>query len=193
MTSLVEADRSLFRLINRQWSNAFFDSIMPWLRNGSTWAPLYLFLLVFVASNFKKRSGWWIVFFICTVALTDMAGTYLFKHNFQRLRPCFDPELAGSIRLLINNCSGGYSFTSNHAANHFGMATFFFFSFRHVLPKIAWIGFLWAAAIAYAQVYVGVHYPFDVLGGAILGTLVGSISALVFNKRFGFAIFDYNQ
>lgn len=193
MSGLVNLDRSLFRTINSQWTNSFFDAVMPWLRNGSTWAPLYLFLLVFVVSNFKKRSGWWIIFFICTVALTDMAGTYLFKHNFQRLRPCFDPELASSIRLLINNCSGGYSFTSNHAANHFGMATFFFFSFRHVLPKIAWIGFIWAAAIAYAQVYVGVHYPFDVLGGAILGILVGSISALVFNKRFGFAIFDYNQ
>jgi undecaprenyl-diphosphatase len=160
------------------------------MRNGTHWAPLYLFLGVFVMINFKKNSGWWILFFIATVALTDMTGTYGFKHNFNRLRPCSDPDFFFHVRLLVNQCSGGKSFISNHAANHFGMAAFFFITFRPVLKKWAWIGFLWAGLIAYAQVYVGVHYPLDVLSGSLVGLTAGLLTGRLFNKRYGFTIFD---
>lgn len=128
--------------------------------------------------------------FYCDCSSNRYDGTYLFKHNFHRLRPCSDPDLLFQVRLLTDRCSGGYSFTSNHAANHFGMATFFFITFRSVLKKWAWIGFLWAGLIAYAQVYVGVHYPLDVLCGALLGLILGLLTGKVFNKRYGFAIFD---
>jgi membrane-associated phospholipid phosphatase len=96
------------------------------------------------------------------------------------------------IRLLVA-CPAGYSFTSSHAANHFGMASFFFFTFRHIISKWAWMPFVWAFFIVYAQVYVGVHYPLDVLGGAALGMLIAWTLALFFNKRFGFANFDKQQ
>lgn len=190
---LVNMDRSVFITLNSEWTNSFFDTVLPWIRNSLTWIPLYVFLLFFVTLNFKIKSWWWVLLFIVTVALTDMMGTYLIKHNFERLRPCRDPEFAHFVRLLVNNCSGGYSFTSNHAANHFGMAAFFYMTFRNLLPKWAWIGFLWAGIIAYAQVYVGVHYPSDVLGGALLGLAVGSFTGSFFNKRFGFAIFEQQQ
>lgn len=190
---LVNIDRSVFITLNSEWTNSFFDAVLPWMRNSLTWIPLYVFLLFFVTLNFKIKSWWWVLLFIVTVALTDMMGTYLIKHNFERLRPCRDPEFAHFVRLLVNNCSGGYSFTSNHAANHFGMAAFFYMTFRNLLPKLAWIGFLWAGIIAYAQVYVGVHYPSDVLGGALLGLAVGSFTGSFFNKRFGFAIFEQQQ
>jgi undecaprenyl-diphosphatase len=183
-------DQSLFLLINRDWANPVFDSLMPFMRTSNHWMPLYLFLFVFVLLNFKGKGLWWFVFFLSTIALTDMTGTYLFKHNIERLRPCNDPEMFSQVRLLLKNCAGGYSFISNHAANHFGMATFFFLSFRKLIPKIAWIGFLWAALVAYSQVYVGVHYPLDVLAGAMLGMLLGNLTAYIFNKRFGFHIFD---
>lgn len=187
---LVEIDQWLFVKINSDWANPVFDAVMPFFRNGTNWAPLYLFMLVLVLLNFKTRGIWWVVFFISTVALIDMTGNYVFKHGFERLRPCNDPGFSSQVRLLLEHCGVGYSFTSNHAANHFGMATFFIVTFRHIFKKWVWIGIVWAALIGYAQVYVGVHYPFDVLCGALLGMAFGITTGSLFNKRFGFAIFD---
>lgn len=186
---LKELDQWLFVKLNSGLANPFFDSLMPFVRNGSHWAPLYIFLAVFVLLNFRIKGLWWTVFFIATVALTDMVGTYLFKHPFQRLRPCGDPDFYTHVRLLLKHC-GGYSFISNHAANHFGMATFFFITSRRIIGKWAWIAFAWAALIAFAQVYVGLHYPMDVLAGALIGLLAGSLTGKLFNKRYGFTIFE---
>lgn len=186
---LVQWDQSLFISINSDWTNPAFDVVMPFLRNSLTWAPLYLFLLIFVLVNFKVRGLWWVVFFLSTVALTDMTGTYVFKHAFERLRPCSDPDFFTHVRLLLKQCAGGYSFTSNHAANHFGMATFFFITFRHLFKIGAWIALGWAAAICYSQVYVGVHYPLDVFVGALLGLAFGITTGTFFNKRFGITTF----
>jgi membrane-associated phospholipid phosphatase len=186
---IVEWDKWLFIQINDHWSNPFFDSIMPYLRSPVLWAPLYVFVGVFVLLNFKEKGLWWAVLFISTIALTDLAGTYIFKHNVVRLRPCSDPNFYFHVRLLLKQCAG-YSFVSNHAANHFGMATFVVVTFHRYLKKWVWIPFLWAAFIGYAQVYVGVHYPFDVLCGALLGSLFGFFTGALFNKRFGFATFD---
>jgi undecaprenyl-diphosphatase len=164
---------------------------MPFLRNAVNWAPLYLFLFVFVLVNFKLKGLWWILFFISTVALTDMVGTYVFKHNFHRLRPCADPDFFVHVRLLLKQCAGGFSFVSNHAANHFGMGAFIYLSFKKTIGRWAWLGLIWAGFIAYAQVYVGVHYPLDVISGAILGVCFGITMGTFFNNRFGFAIFDH--
>jgi len=185
-----EWDQWLFIKINSVLINPVFDVLMPFLRNGTHWAPLYLFLGILAIVNFRSKGGWWILFFIATVALTDMTGTYLFKHNIERLRPCRDPDFYFRVRLLVDACSGGNSFTSNHAANHFGMATFFFVTFYPVIKKWAWLAFLWAGLIAYAQIYVGVHYPSDILAGTLIGLLIGTLTGKLFNKRYGFTIFD---
>jgi undecaprenyl-diphosphatase len=187
---IIQWDKSLFEKINGDWANPFFDAVMPFLRNSLSWVPLYMFLLVFVLMNFKVKGIWWALLFLSTVALTDMVGTYVFKHGFERLRPCSDPDFVDHVRLVLKQCAGGYSFTSNHAANHFGMATFFFVTFRHLIKKWVWVGLFWAACICYAQVYVGVHYPLDVIVGALLGLAFGISTGTIFNKRFGFAIFD---
>ena len=186
---LQQWDRRVFTVINRDGANSFLDAVMPFLRKAETWAPLYLFLLFFVLLNFKSKGAWWVVFLLVTVAITDMTGNYIFKQGFERLRPCNDPDFYGQVRLLLPSCGSGYSFISNHAANHFGIAAFFFLSFRHLLKKWAGVGFIWAAVVAYSQVYVGVHYPLDVIGGALLGLLCGTATGVIFNKRFGFAIF----
>ena len=160
------------------------------MRNSVNWAPLYLFLLVFVILNFKTRGIWWAVFFLTTVALTDMTGTYAFKHVFQRIRPCNDPIFSEQVRLVIDKCAGGYSFISNHAANHFAMSFFFISTFRYKLGKWTWMALAWAPLIAFAQVYIGVHYPLDVMAGALVGSIYGIAIGLYFNKRFGFTTFD---
>lgn len=186
---LEQWDQWLFIQLNSVWTNPVFDSLMPFLRNGKNWAPLYLFLGVFAILNFSRKGIWWCVFFLVTVALTDMTGTYVFKHTIERMRPCSDADFSSHVRLLVSYCSGGFSFVSNHAANHFGLAAFFFTTMKPVLPKWAPAGLVWAGLIAYAQVYVGVHYPLDVLAGTLLGLIFGTITGRLFNKRYGFAIF----
>jgi membrane-associated phospholipid phosphatase len=187
---LEKLDQWLFIQVNSHFTNPFFDAVMPFMREANNWIPLYLFLIVFALLNFKTKGGWWILFFIVTVALTDLIGNYGFKHNFQRIRPCGDPDFFMHVRLLVDHCSTGYSFTSNHAANHFGIGTFFYITMRPILKKWAVTGWIWAGIICYAQVYVGVHYPLDVLGGALLGLLIGTLIGSLFNNRYGFAIFD---
>ena len=181
---LEDWDKWLFLKLNSQWTNPVFDTVLPFFRNSVFWAPLYLFIAVFMAVNFGKKGMWWSVAFICTVALTDLIGARVFKEIFQRTRPCQDPELIPQVRLLLKQCSSSYSFVSNHAANHFGISTFAFLTFKGVFKKWMYLAFLWAALVAYAQVYVGVHYPGDALGGAMLGLLIGSITAWVFHKKW---------
>lgn len=185
----VNTDKEIFKLINGKMANDFFDWFMPFLRNAFAWAPLYLFIVVFVLINFKKRGLWWLAFFIATAACTDLVGTNLFKKTFERLRPCQDPEFIENVRMVLGRCSGGFSFVSNHAINHFGISMFFFITFRPFF-KYAWAPLVWAALIGYAQIYVGVHYPFDVLAGTLLGITIGAITGRLFNKHYRFPIFD---
>lgn len=186
----VNADRRIFYEINMRWANDFFDWLMPVLRNSFTWAPLYFFLILFAVLNFKKTGWWWLLFAVCTVAVTDLTGARVFKAGFERLRPCQDAEMVNFVRLVLGRCSGGYSFVSNHAINHFGIAAFVFFTFRSFF-KPAWLFFVWAAMIGFAQIYVGVHYPFDVLCGALLGLGIGAGTAWFFNKNHKFPTFEY--
>ena len=187
---LESLDRWLFIQINSNLTTPFLDSLFLFMRYPLNWAPLYLFLGAFALLNYKGKGAWWILLFICTIALTDLTGNHVFKHGFERIRPCGDPDFFQHVRLVVNHCSGGFSFVSNHAANHFGIAAFFYLTAKPLIGKWAWIGFAWAALIAYAQVYVGIHYPTDVMGGALLGLLMGSLTGAAFNKRFGIATFD---
>lgn len=189
LDKLLQWDKWLFIKINSQWTHPLLDSIMPLWRSPLYWTPLYLFLLLFVLVNFRAKGIWWALLFISTVALCDLAGNYVFKHNFERIRPCNDPDFFVHVRLLLQHCGSGFSFVSNHAANHFGIGVFSFITLRHLVGKWAWLGLIWAFSVAYAQVYVGVHYPSDVTGGALLGTLFGISTGTLFNKRFRFAIF----
>jgi membrane-associated phospholipid phosphatase len=182
--TLIAWDHSLFRFMNSGMANPVFDIVMPFLRKPNHWLPLYIFLLVFVLLNFKGKGWWWVVFFIVTVALCDMTGTNGFKYTFERIRPCNNPDFFGQMRLLVP-CPSGFGFTSNHAANHFGMATFLFLTFRKFMGPWALLAFVWAGAIAFAQVYVGVHYPSDIFGGALLGIVFGTFTGAQFNKYFG--------
>jgi undecaprenyl-diphosphatase len=182
---LDEWDKWLFVQLNSHCTNPFFDAVLPYFRDPNLWAPLYLLIISFMLLNYRNKGFWWALFFLLTAALTDILGHRVFKENFERLRPCADPLMAGQCRLLLQRCSGAYSFVSNHAANHFGLATFMIVTFRHELGKWMYLAYFWAFLIVYAQVYVGVHYPLDVLGGAGLGTMAGVLTAWLFHKRWG--------
>lgn len=183
-------DTWLFLKLNKEWTNVFFDSIFPWWREANAWIPLYLFFMIFAFLNFKQKAIPWILFIILTLTITDQLSSTLIKNLIERPRPCRDEELMSQIRLLLNNCSGGYSFPSSHATNHFGFAMFIFITLRLLLKKWGWLFFIWATTICYGQVYVGVHYPLDVLFGALLGCGIGYVTGQLFNKKIGQLGFD---
>jgi undecaprenyl-diphosphatase len=185
LKKIIEIDQYLFLKINRDSRNAAFDWAMPFIRESKFWLPLYLFLLVFVVVNFGKKAYWWIFFAASTAITTDLISSRIFKPLFGRPRPCMDPDFAVNVRLLANYCGSNGSFTSSHASNHFGMAMFCFMTFRHFAPKAVYLFFIWAAIICLAQVYVGVHYPTDILGGALIGLLAGWFSGNYHNKKIG--------
>lgn len=172
LTLLQQWDAALFRCVNASMANPLFDAMLPFFREKWFWAPLYLFVGAFSWLNFGKK-GWLIVLgLVAAVGLADFSSSTLVKKNVQRLRPCNDPVLAESV-VLRAPCGSGYSFTSSHAANHFAAAVFIIGVFgglaRWIRPAV--LG--WAGAIAFSQVYVGVHYPGDVVCGALLGALLG--------------------
>ncbi|MBI2729969.1 MAG: phosphatase PAP2 family protein [Sphingobacteriales bacterium] len=177
-------DHKLFHAINGQWNNSFFDSVLPFLREANFWIPLYLFLLLMITFSFGKQSTWWILTFVFTVVFSDLLSSSVLKETIFRLRPCQDPSLAGTINILVNYCPKSSSFPSSHAVNHFAIATFIYQTLKFTSK---WWGliFLWAFAIIYAQVYVGVHYPFDVFCGSLIGITIGWLTSYIFNTRIG--------
>lgn len=178
---ILAKDRALFSMINGEWTCSLFDQIMPWIRTSNNWFPLYIVLLAFIIYKWKKNAWKWALLAAVNVTLTDQISSSIFKPFFQRLRPCVDPALMHKSRLLLEHCSGGFSFTSSHAANHFGIAIFIIMTLQPLFKNYRFLFLFWAAMIAYAQVYVGVHYPLDIIGGSCIGTLVGYLNGKLFN------------
>lgn len=168
---LIECDKKLFFLINTEWSNAFFDFLLPYWRTKTTWIPLYILLFLIIAKDRGFKIGWVLIVLGASIALADYTSSEIIKKGVERLRPCNDPSLS-NVRTLIS-CGSGFSFTSSHATNHFAVAMQLFLIFRMSWKTRYFLTlFTWAALIAYSQVYVGVHYPLDVFFGGIWGCLL---------------------
>ena len=108
--------------------------------------------------------------------------TNLFKYGFQRLRPCYEPSLQGLVRLVKTNCGGSFGYFSGHASNSFALAVFFSLILKNRFTKIPLILIGLASAVAYSRIYIGVHYPLDVISGVFFGGLVGFIIYLIWLK-----------
>lgn len=182
-------DRHVLTLINRDGSSASLDVVLPFLRESQFWVPFYLFMILFMTMNFKLRGWWWVLAFVLTAALADIISSHIIKENILRLRPCRDPLLAGDIIVRANYCPKSSSFTSSHATSHFALSMFIWLTLKRLSR---WWGmiFLWAFAIIYTQVYVGVHYPLDVIAGALLGCGIGAFMAYMYARQIGLIIFD---
>ena len=176
---ILRADKEVFKFIQLKLTAAWLDGFMLVLRNPYTWIPLYLFLVFWILRFEKKIALRFILISVLCVTLTDYSCAHLFKPFFGRLRPVCDPEMTGVLRGLVG-CSGRYSFPSNHAANHFGLASLWFFSIQFLSGRRWYWLWIWASLISFAQVYVGLHFPVDVSVGALYGSLVGFGLSLVF-------------
>lgn len=175
-------DIQLFQLINQTWQNPFFDWLMPIMRHKNTIASIYLV----IASILFYKKGLNIALLIAvsaalTLGVADQISSHVIKPMVARLRPCNEPALEGQVRELVS-CGSGYSFPSSHACTCFAFAAFGSLAFvRTRRKRIAPMLFAWAATVGYAQIYVGVHYPFDVLMGALVGIMTGCVGYYFFN------------
>ncbi len=182
LNELIQFDHQLFHLINGEWHHPWLDAIMPLWRDKKTWIPFYVLLAGFLFYKYHWKGLVLVAAVGLTVGLADIASSKGLKKSVERLRPCQDVEVRAEARLLVG-CGRSYSFTSSHAANHFALATFLALTLGRVYRRIRWPLWLWAASIAYGQVYVGVHYPLDVFFGALVGILIAYIMAKVYLHR----------
>lgn len=170
--TLNHIDQQLFLAVNIGLQNSFMDWLCPILRNQKSWYPLYAVLIFFIYKNYKKQTLYIVIGAAILILISDQLSANLIKNTVQRLRPCSDPAFQSQVHLLIN-CGGGFSFISAHATNHFAIAFYMIGFFEAQKKWFLPVAIFWAASIAFSQVYVGVHYPFDVICGAILGSVLG--------------------
>jgi undecaprenyl-diphosphatase len=165
-------DTNLFLLING-FHNPFFDGVMFAISEKITWIPLYLSVLYIVIKRWNRDSVWVIIALILCIVIADQVSSGLIKHLVERPRPSHVESLSGLIHLVNDYRGGNYGFVSSHAANSFGFALLSSLLFRRNKYTIAI--FIWALLNSYSRIYLGVHYPFDILGGAIVGVLAAII------------------
>ncbi|NCB18216.1 MAG: phosphatase PAP2 family protein [Bacteroidia bacterium] len=176
MEWLLEADYSILLFLNGLHS-PFFDWLMMLLTAPEPWIPLYFAIASFIVYYYGYKKGDYKYSFaliagaILTFALTDM-GSSAIKDYFERLRPGHDPRLEGLVRLLDGK-GGMYGFISSHASNVFGLATITSLAFRKRWYSATIL--IWAAGVSYSRIYVGRHFPSDVVAGALFGFFAGLI------------------
>lgn len=175
---VLHLDYQLMLLINHKFVHPFLDDLFLLLRESIFHVPLYIFIILCSFQVFGKKAIWWLLGAISLVAFCDLVSSQFIKAYFARPRPCRDPFMAGQIRFLARYCGANGSFTSSHAVNHFAFATYVASSMRGI-SKWFNLLYVWAALIAYAQVYVGVHYPSDIIAGAFLGIVFGWAGAQI--------------
>ncbi len=172
MEALSTIDSDLFLFLNGLHAD-WMDGVMVLITQMWVWLPLYLLLLYWTVKQYGKRC-WWIFLAVALVVLcSDQLSAHVCKPLFQRLRPCYNADLQGLIHLPKGMAGGQYGFVSSHAANTFAIAAFLTAALR---KNYKWMGialYLWAFISSYSRIYIGYHYPGDILCGAVLGILVG--------------------
>ena len=170
LQTLSELDEHLFLFLNGSHA-PWLDQLMFWVTNKYTWFPLYFILIAATVARYRTRGLLMCLGMVLAVGLSDHITSGLMKPFFARLRPCQVPEWQNVVH-LVTGCGGRYGFASSHASTTFALATTVWLMLRSWSP---WFGvaFGWSALVAYSRVYVGVHYPLDILVGAAVGVLVG--------------------
>lgn len=179
MEILQSIDAALFHFINGTLANPLTDKFMPFITERNHWFIFYVLIWLFLFFYGGKKGKVSAVLIIILILISDQISENIFKQYFQRIRPCNALE---NVHLLIN-CSGSFSFPSNHAVNNFAAATLF----TYFYPRMKIFLFTGASIIALSRVMCGVHYPFDIAAGAIFGILFGMLVIYLwkmFNKVF---------
>ncbi len=187
MSEIIATDYELFYLINGLWRTDWLDALLPYWRKKEFWIPAYALLAGILLYRFRWKGFYFLLLIGLTIAIADQTSSSLIKPAVQRLRPCREPALDPPAVNIVH-CGGGFSFPSSHATNHFALGMLLFLTWGRKWGRWRWLLLLWAATIAYAQVYVGVHFPVDVLAGSLLGSLIGGLLAWGYRRAAGWHI-----
>ena len=171
MEEIIALDRQLFLLLNGMGSPSF-DLFWITITDKSVNICVYLLLITYFLKKTNLKSFLILLIFTVLLVLITDQFTNLFKYGFQRLRPCYEPSLRGLVRLVKPNCGGSFGYFSGHASNSFALAVFFSLILKDRFTKIPLILISLASTVAYSRIYLGVHFPFDIVGGMFWGLIV---------------------
>jgi undecaprenyl-diphosphatase len=160
------------------WLNDFhspmLDVVMYWITFRFTWIPLYIYVIYYIFVKIKGQPWQNLLFILVSVGLADRITSGFMKPYFARLRPCHDPIINHLVH-VVGNCGGQYGFVSSHATNCFALAVSFILILKKNNIKANFLSnflFIWAIIVSYSRIYVGVHFPSDIIIGGFVGALL---------------------
>ena len=183
MEEIILEDKQAMIFLNNLGSSTF-DPFWILVSEKWFWIPLYVIFLYFLYKNFTKKSLFYILLFVALGITASDQIANIFKFGFERLRPCHDPSLEGLLREV--KCGGKFGFYSAHSSNSFFVATYLTMLLGKKIKQLPYFLFVWAAIVAYSRVYLGMHFPGDIIVGAIMGILLalffGTLAKKVIKK-----------
>ena len=186
---ILNLDAELFIYLN-SLGVPVFDNFWIFLSNKEANIFFYSILLFFYFYNKRLKLKftelvYLLILIAIMIAITDQTAN-LFKDSFQRLRPCYNEMIKDSLRLVKDSCGGKYGFFSAHASNSFTLAVFFGLLYKKKFRHLIYISLFYASLISYSRIYLGVHFPLDIIFGATFGIIVGFVTFKFYNKYLYF-------
>ncbi|MDC1010087.1 phosphatase PAP2 family protein [Flavobacteriaceae bacterium] len=186
---ILKLDSQLFLFLNNLGSSTF-DAFWIFLSYKESNIFFYLSLLIFYfykkSKTIKLSEVFQSLLFIAIMILIADQTANLFKDSFQRLRPCYNESLIDSVRLVKESCGGKYGFFSAHASNSFSLAVFFGLLYKNKFRYIIYISLIYASLISYSRIYLGVHFPLDILFGGVYGITIGLVVFRIYENKLDF-------
>lgn len=182
LETLLNFDHNLFIFLNGLHT-PFLDTVMWWIADKFVWIPLYLLLTIFLFRTFGKQAIYMVLFTVLLIVLSDQGSVFI-KNLVQRERPCHNELISYMVHIVNNKCGGKFGFVSSHASNSMALFTYIFLLARNRNKTITWITAIYVILIGYCRIYLGVHFPLDILGGWIIGIVAAFITYIIYRLVF---------